>query len=61
MIWSDAGVAEALRFAISTNNCPCSWSLPKEKGCDTCDTCKRLLPREVHRYTISLPFFHLRL
>jgi hypothetical protein len=36
----------------------------KEKGCDTCDTCdtcKRLPSREVHRYTISLPSFHLRL
>jgi hypothetical protein len=47
-------------FVINTKNCPSSWSLPEGKGCDTCDTCKRLLPREVHRYTISLPPFHLR-
>lgn len=59
MIWSEAGVAGALRFTQTTAHLlgPCLKTI----GCDTCDTCKRLLPREVHRYTISLPSFHLRL
>ena len=59
MIWSEAVVAGALRFTQTTAHLlgPCLKTI----GCDTCDTCKRLLPQEVHRYTISLSSFHLRL
>jgi hypothetical protein len=50
MIWSQAGVAGAFSVTRRTANniFPSFWSLPKGKGCDTCDTCNRLLPR---RYT----------
>jgi hypothetical protein len=49
MIWSQAGVAGGFSVTRRTANVfPSSWSLPKRKGCDICDTCNRLLPR---RYT----------
>jgi hypothetical protein len=71
------GRAEAPRSDLVSCRCSAGFAIPlhektahllgpclKEKGCDTCDTCdtcKRLPSREVHRYTISLPSFHLRL
>lgn len=58
--WCSAGFAITIHEKTAHLLGPCL----KEKGCDTCDTCdtcKRLPSREVHRYTISLPSFHLRL
>jgi hypothetical protein len=44
MIWSDAGVAGALRFTQTQTTAHLPGPCLKQKGCDTCDTCKRLLP-----------------